>query len=98
MFQVSLIEIFNSVTIIHESYQFVNVKCIFSFFCRHLSSELNEFIKMIDALMTGELECYAIADLNRPLIESETQTKEKVRKLKRMMFLKWYMFLYFIQN
>lgn len=35
---------------------------------------------MIDALMTGELERYASADLNRPLLESEIQTLEKVNK------------------
>ena len=33
---------------------------------------------MIDALMTGEMERYATTDLNRPLLESEIQTIEKV--------------------
>ncbi|XP_065226355.1 vacuolar protein sorting-associated protein 54-like [Planococcus citri] len=48
---------------------------------RHLSSELNEVIKMIDALMTGEMERYATTDLNRPLLESEIQTIEKDKLL-----------------
>lgn len=34
---------------------------------------------MIDALMTGELERYATADLNRTLLDSEIQTLEKVK-------------------
>ncbi|XP_046687628.1 LOW QUALITY PROTEIN: vacuolar protein sorting-associated protein 54-like [Homalodisca vitripennis] len=40
---------------------------------RHLGSELNEMVKVIGTLMTGEFERYATADLNRPLLESEDQ-------------------------
>lgn len=51
----------------------------FVFFCfRHLSSELNEMIKVIGTLMSGEFKRYATADLNRPLLESEEQVLEGV--------------------
>ncbi|XP_075224349.1 VPS54 subunit of GARP complex scat isoform X2 [Lycorma delicatula] len=43
---------------------------------RHLSSELNEMVKVIDTLMAGEFERYATADLNRPLLESEATVLE----------------------
>uniref|UniRef100_A0A1B6DGB4 Vacuolar protein sorting-associated protein 54 n=1 Tax=Clastoptera arizonana TaxID=38151 RepID=A0A1B6DGB4_9HEMI len=43
---------------------------------RHLGSELNEMVKVIGTLMTGEFERYATADLNRPLLESEEQVLE----------------------
>ncbi|RZF39652.1 hypothetical protein LSTR_LSTR001173 [Laodelphax striatellus] len=43
---------------------------------RHLSSELNEMVKVIDTLMAGEFERYATADLNRPLSESESGVLE----------------------
>lgn len=43
---------------------------------RHLSSELNEMIKVIGTLMSGEFKRYATADLNRPLLESENQVLE----------------------
>lgn len=45
---------------------------------RHLGSELNEMVKVIGTLMTGEFERYATADLNRPLLESEDQVLEGV--------------------
>ncbi|XP_039284112.1 vacuolar protein sorting-associated protein 54 isoform X2 [Nilaparvata lugens] len=43
---------------------------------RHLSSELNEMVKVIETLMAGEFERYATADLNRPLSESESSVLE----------------------
>lgn len=49
----------------------------FNFF-RHLTSELNEIIKMIDALMAGEFERCSSADLNRPLVGTCTEVLEKV--------------------
>lgn len=45
---------------------------------RHLTSELNEIIKMIDALMAGEFERCSSADLNRPLVGTDTEVLEKV--------------------
>ncbi|XP_022177751.1 vacuolar protein sorting-associated protein 54 [Myzus persicae] len=44
---------------------------------RHLTSELNEIIKMIDALMAGEFERCSSADLNRPLVGTDTEVLEK---------------------
>ncbi|XP_050424790.1 vacuolar protein sorting-associated protein 54 isoform X2 [Adelges cooleyi] len=44
---------------------------------RHLTSELNEIIKMIDALMAGEFERCSSADLNRPLVSTDTEVLEK---------------------
>ncbi|XP_025412202.1 vacuolar protein sorting-associated protein 54 isoform X2 [Sipha flava] len=44
---------------------------------RHLTSELNEIIKMIDALMAGEFERCSSADLNRPLVGTCTEVLEK---------------------
>lgn len=52
-------------------------KCLNMCF-RHLTSELNEIIKMIDALMAGEFERCSSADLNRPLVETESEVLEKV--------------------
>ncbi|VVC27719.1 Hypothetical protein CINCED_3A023827 [Cinara cedri] len=44
---------------------------------RYLTSELNEIIKMIDALMAGEFERCSSADLNRPLVGTDTEVLEK---------------------
>lgn len=43
-----------------------------------MTSELNEIIKMIDALMAGEFERCSSADLNRPLVGKDTGVLEKV--------------------
>lgn len=43
-----------------------------------MTSELNEIIKMIDALMAGEFERCSSADLNRPLVGTDTEVLEKV--------------------
>jgi len=43
-----------------------------------LTSELNEIIKMIDALMAGEFERCSSADLNRPLVGTDIEVLEKV--------------------
>jgi len=55
-------------------------KCLIfqKYYFRHLTSELNEIIKMIDALMAGEFERCSSADLNRPLIGIDTDNLEKV--------------------
>lgn len=43
-----------------------------------MTSELNEIIKMIDALMAGEFERCSSADLNRPLVDTDSEVLEKV--------------------
>jgi len=55
----------------------ITFQCFKNYF-RHLTSELNEIIKMIDALMAGEFERCSSADLNRPLVGTDTEVLEKV--------------------
>jgi len=38
---------------------------------RHLSSQLLEMERLIDKMMSTEFERYAVADLNRPLVEDQ---------------------------
>lgn len=49
---------------------------------------------MIDALMIGELERYAINDLNRPLTQTDTETLDKVIEKRFRIFAS--SFFYFI--
>lgn len=47
-------------------------------FSRHLSSELAEMLGVIDTLMKEEFEKYSTADLNRPLLDFQTDILEGV--------------------
>lgn len=52
---------------------------------RYLTSELNEIIKMIDALMAGEFERCSSADLNRPLVDTDSEVLEKDKLFSTLM-------------
>lgn len=66
----------------------VEILCNCALLFRHLGSELNEMVKVIGTLMTGEFERYATADLNRPLLESEDQVLQGVRMFWKDSFIR----------
>lgn len=64
-------------TFVKKIMNFVKLTFFINYF-RHLTSELNEIIKMIDALMAGEFERCSSAHLNQPLVGTDIEVLEKV--------------------